>query len=226
MTAQNNEQPSQTLANPLSALHRAIEEANAFKINMTERLKKMLHQNGLLHSRNATLEQENRNLKARLQASESDNKRLVRDNEVLVRNQQVLDAAIQAACGTFMETTQFVSEATQNSITTLPLPVSVEPIAQPLPPQTAQKRPEIAVVRQQPTATAVPLDNGSEPRTGIKPLESYVAEAAPASISAVADDDALKAMTDEIDRMLEIDVQSINQGDDSAPAADGETKAA
>jgi hypothetical protein len=227
MTAQNNEhqptvQTQQPLTNPLAALNRAIEEANAFKVQMSERLKKLLQQHGVLHARNDALEQENRTLKARLSASESDVKRLTKDNDILNRNQQMLDVAIQTACGTFMETTAFVSEATNSSISSLPLPMPRSALGDIPTKPVVQLQPQIALSRPQPVSSAAaPVEEPKAPMPTMKPIDAYVAQSAPKSLVDVSDDDDLKMMTDEIDRILAQDI-----GGASGETADAQTEAA
>lgn len=213
------------LTNPLRALHQAVEEAGVFKREMGSRLTKMLEQNRQLHAMVEARDSENRRLKAQVQSLESDNKRLARDNEVLLRNQQTIESAIQLACGTFMDTTQFVAEATRASIPSLPSAYG----------ESSQTPPSnLGLVKQQPiTSVKAPLDTGAEPRREIKPLGSYAsadASSEPAEITL----EGMEAMTAEIDAMLAKEFGDALVSDDSASvpaeaasaAEDGEPKAA
>jgi hypothetical protein len=207
-----------------------VEEHEAFKREMGERLIACKERFTRDHQLIENLRVENRRLKAQVDSLQSDNNRLLRDNENFLRTQQNVDAAIHLACGTFHDTVQFVADATRMALPSVPTSLGVDETVLRAP----QAQPELTLVRKQPiTAFQVSAEPIADVAGGIAPLEivkplsdqSEVAVASPALV----DIDNIEAMSNEIDAMLALEFRDgfdLPTAVEPAASTEEDTKAA
>ena len=215
--------------NSVKMLYESMEASRKFKEEIVARYKTFTEQIKKLTDRMQASDTENRRLKSKVATLESENARLSQDNQKLLRNQQQLDAAIMMACNDFSETTQFISNATRTSMP------SVHVLPTEKPEDAADHRahaPSLSVVRKQvPTAmpVAAPAQApAADARRETNPigapmpsLAALIRNDVPADMPAgEVSEDAIMAMTLEIERQIEASFASADIAlDDQEQAA-------